>query len=152
MKIMDKFLSMLAASVVVFAAAVPAQAADDTLMMPIAAGLAQGDAQARLGDSVRFFFAGQATPQVLERLASDKTSLRASSFGKSNERACMRLFVSAMMRLQKRANELGANAVINIVSNFKNVEFASATEFECHMGSVMVGVALKGDFVNVAPR
>jgi hypothetical protein len=33
------------------------------------------------------------------------------------------------------------------VSNYKNVETASETEFECHDGAIMSGVALKGDFV-----
>jgi uncharacterized protein YbjQ (UPF0145 family) len=52
-----------------------------------------------------------------------------------------------MLRLQQRAHELGANAVINIVSNYKNVEVSSETQFECHDGAIMSGVALKGEFV-----
>ncbi|WP_374041196.1 hypothetical protein [Massilia sp. MS-15] len=48
---------------------------------------------------------------------------------------------------QARAKELGADAVVNIVSNYKNVEMSSETEFECHDGAMMTGVALKGDFV-----
>jgi uncharacterized protein YbjQ (UPF0145 family) len=57
-----------------------------------------------------------------------------------------------MLQLQKRARDLGANAVINIVSNYNNVEFSSETEFECHAGAIMAGVALKGDFVKVADK
>ncbi|MFC0250535.1 hypothetical protein [Massilia consociata] len=45
--------------------------------------------------------------------------------------------------------QLGANAVVNIVSNYKNVENSSATEFECHDGAMMTGVALKGEFVRI---
>jgi len=46
---------------------------------------------------------------------------------------------------------VGANAVVNIVSNFKDIEMASQTEFECADGAIMAGVALKGDFVKIAP-
>jgi uncharacterized protein YbjQ (UPF0145 family) len=55
-----------------------------------------------------------------------------------------------MRQLEKRARELGANAVVNIASNYKNVEFSSDSEFECHAGAIMAGVALKGEFVRVA--
>ena len=55
-----------------------------------------------------------------------------------------------MLQLQKRAQDVGADAVVNIVSNFNNVEFASATEFQCADGALMAGVALKGDFVKLA--
>ena len=55
-----------------------------------------------------------------------------------------------MLALQKRATEVGADAVVNIVSNFKDQEFASQTEYECADGAIMAGVALKGDFVKLA--
>ena len=108
------------------------------------------DAAAKLSGDVKFFFAGQPPPKVLEKLGTDKTSQKTNSFGKSNEKACNWVFLSSMLRLEKRAKELGANAVVNIVSNYGNAELASATEFECHVGAIMAGVALKGDFVRIA--
>jgi uncharacterized protein YbjQ (UPF0145 family) len=54
-----------------------------------------------------------------------------------------------MVALEKRAKQLGANAVVNIVSYYKRIEMSSTTEFECHAGSVIAGVALKGDFVKL---
>lgn len=120
------------------------------LKLSIEGAMAANDAQARLGDSVKFFFAGQPTPRVASKIITDKTSQRTNGFGKSPEKACNYVFLSAMLQLQKRAQDLGADAVINIVSNFKNVEFASATEFECADGALMAGVALKGDFVKLA--
>lgn len=137
------------AMVVMAAAASGAMASDQKVMMPIAGGLGASEAAAKLGGDVKFYFAGQPTPKVLETLATDKTSQKTNSFGKSNEKACNWVFLSAMMRLEKRAKELGANAVVNIVSNYNNVEYASATEFECHVGAIMAGVALKGDFVRI---
>jgi uncharacterized protein YbjQ (UPF0145 family) len=109
--------------------------------------MADNDAQGRLGDSVKFYFGHQKTPAVASRLGSDQTSQKTNSVGKTPERACNWAFLSAMLRLQQRARELGADAVVNIVSNYKNVETASETEFECHDGAIMSGVALKGDFV-----
>lgn len=128
---------------------IPAQARDTKLMLPLSTAMSANDAQGRLGDSVKFYFGNQATPPVLERLGKDQTSQKTNSFGKSAETACNWAFLSAMLRLQQRARELGANAVINIVSNYKNVENSSDTEFECHDGAVMSGVALKGEFVKV---
>lgn len=138
------------AMVVMAVAASSAMAADNKVMLPISGAMAANDAAAKLGGEVQYFFAGQKTPKVLETLSTDKTSQKTSAFGKSNEKACNWVFLSAMMRLEKRAKELGANAVVNIVSNYNNVESASATDFECHVGNIMAGVALKGDFVRIA--
>jgi len=131
-------------------ASASASAANDMLKFPIAGAMAANDAQARLGDSVKFYFAGQPTPRVESKIITDKTSLRTNGFGKSAEKACNYVFLSAMLQLQKRAQDVGADAVVNIVSNFNNVEFSSATEFECADGALMAGVALKGDFVKLA--
>jgi uncharacterized protein YbjQ (UPF0145 family) len=133
------------------AASFSATAADKMIKFPIAGALAANDAQSRLGDSVKFYFAGQPTPKVITKITSDKTSQRTNSFGKSADTACNWVFLSAMLALQKRAQQVGANAVVNIVSNFRDVEMASATEFECAEGAIMAGVALKGDFVKIAP-
>jgi uncharacterized protein YbjQ (UPF0145 family) len=132
------------------ATAFSATAADTMVKLPIADALAANDAQQRLGDSVQFYFGDQPTPTVLTRITSDKTSQRTNGFGKSAEKACNWVFLSAMLQLQKRAQSVGANAVINIVSNFNDKEMSSRTEFECANGALMAGVALKGDFVKIA--
>ena len=128
---------------------VPAFARDTKLMMPIEAAMADNNARGRLGDSVKFYFGNQATPKVLERLVIDQTSQKTNSFGKTPERSCNWAFLSAMLQLQKRALAVGANAVVNIVSNYGNVPMSSDTEFECHEGAIMSGVALKGEFVKI---
>jgi uncharacterized protein YbjQ (UPF0145 family) len=127
----------------------PSFAADRKTMLPLADGL-NAEAKAKLGDSVKFYFGATPTPAVKAKLGSDKTSLKTNAFGKSDEKACHWVFLSAMLQLQKRAKELNANAVVNIVSNYNNVEFSSTTEYECHAGAIMAGVALKGDFVTIA--
>lgn len=146
---MKKLILTVAGTAAIACAALPAQARDTKHLMPIAAAMAANDAQNRLGDSVKFYFGDQKTPAIVERLGSDKTSQKTNSFGKSAETSCNWAFLSAMLRLQARAQELGANAVVNIVSNYKNAEMSSATEFECHDGALMTGVALKADFVKI---
>lgn len=130
--------------------AIPAHASDTKLMLPIADAMAANDAKKKLGNSVKFYFVGQPTPEVIKKLGSDKVNRKTKAFGKSNEKACNWVFLSDMLSLQKRAVELGANAVVNIVNNYNNVENPSATEFECHVGAIMAGVALKADFVTIA--
>lgn len=143
-----RILTTIAAAATL-AAAIPARAADSVHFLPIEAALNANDARARLGDEIKFYFGDQPTPAIAERLGADKTSQKTNSFGKSFETSCNWVFLSAMLRLQARAKELGANAVVNIVSNYKNVERSSATEFECHDGAIMSGVALKADFVKL---
>ncbi len=144
-----KKLTLTLAATAAIASALPAQARDTKLMMPLDAAMADNDAQSRLGDDVKFYFGKQKTPTVLKKLGTDQTSQKTTSFGKSAEKSCNWAFLSAMLRLKARAQELGANAVVNIVSNYKNIENSSETEFECHDGAMMTGVALKGDFVKI---
>ena len=146
---MKKLILSVAVTAAAVTAVAPAQARDSKMMMSLEKAMAANDAPSRLGSDVKFYFGKQATPKVLEQLGTDKTSQKTKSFGKSPETACNWAFLSAMLRLQERARELGANAVVNIVSNYKNVEMSSETEFECHDGAMMTGVALKGDFVKV---
>jgi len=128
----------------------PAQARDTKYLLPIAAALEVKEAKSQLDGSVKFFFSNQETPKVLAKLSTDVTNLKTNAVGKSDEQACNWVFLSAMIQLEKRAKQLGANAVINIVSFYKKEVMSSATEFECHAGAVIAGVALRGEFVKIA--
>jgi uncharacterized protein YbjQ (UPF0145 family) len=110
------------------------------------------DAQDKLDGSIKFFFGTQPTPPILTKLGSDVSNRKTNSFGKSDEKACAWAFLSAMIALENRAKQLGANAVVNIVSYYQKVEMSSTTEFECHAGAIIAGVALKGDFVKIAEK
>lgn len=144
-----KKVMILLAITAALAVLLPAQAADNKHMISIDKAMADNDARGRLGDTVRFYFGDQATPPVATRLGSEKTSQKTNGFGKSADTSCHWVFLSAMLALQKHAQSIGADAVINIVSNYKNIEYSSATEFECHDGAIMTGVALKGEFVKL---
>jgi uncharacterized protein YbjQ (UPF0145 family) len=130
----------------------PAHARDTKYLLPIAAALEAKDAKTRLDGSVKFYFGNQETPPVAAKLGTDVTNLKTNAVGKSDERACNWVFLSAMLALEKRAKQLGANAVINIVSYYKKEVMSSATEFECHAGAVIAGVALRGEFVKIADQ
>ena len=56
---------------------------------------------------------------------------------------------SALIHLQEAAKRQGANAVVNLVSNYQHKEYKSRDKYECHAGAIMAGVALKGDFAKV---
>lgn len=144
---MKKLLLCVAVSAAAIATVAPAQARDTKMMMSIENAMNDNDARNRLGEDVKFYFGKQKTPAIAKKLSTDQTSQKTNSFGKTPEKSCNWAFLSAMLRLQARAKELGADGVVNIVSNYKNIENASETEFECHDGTMVTGVALKGDFV-----
>ena len=55
----------------------------------------------------------------------------------------------AMDRMIENARLMGANAVVNIVSVYQNLEFSSETQYECGAGNVAGGVALRGEVVTL---
>jgi uncharacterized protein YbjQ (UPF0145 family) len=131
------------------AAVTPLEARNTKHLLPIAAALEVKDAQDKLDGSVKFFFGNQETPKVLTKLGSDISNRKTNAFGKTDEKACNWAFLSAMVALEKRAQQLGANAVVNIVSYYDRKVMSSTTEFECHAGAIIAGVVLKGDFVKI---
>ena len=147
----NKLKPILALALLAALAAPSASAADRKLMLPLEVAMNQKDAEAKLDDSIKFYFGDTAAPKG-KRLGSDSTSAKTNAFGKSDERACNWAFLSAMLSLQKRAKELGADAVVNIVSNYKHQVMSSTTEFECHAGAMIAGVALKADFVKTGDK
>ena len=149
---MQKLLALCLSIALLSAAALPAQARDTQYLLSIEDGMHAKDAQAKLDGSVKFFFAGQTTPVIIKTLSTEVSNRKTNSFGKSDETACNWAFLSALLTFQSKAKELGANAVVNIVSDYKKKEMASASQFECHAGAIVAGVALKGDFVTIGDK
>ncbi|MCD9120404.1 excinuclease ATPase subunit [Cupriavidus sp. UGS-1] len=127
----------------------PASARDTKYLLPIQDVLDMPEAKEKLDGSVRFFFAGQRTPKVLETKGSDVSNRKTNGVGKSDEEACRWAALSALLSFQDKAKTMDANAVVNLVSYYKKNEMASADQYECHAGAVVVGVALKGDYARV---
>lgn len=144
-----KISSLALAVTLALSAALPAQARDTKHLLPLDSASSMKDKEGVLDGSVKFYFAGQPHPAVLEKISTDVTNQKTNAFGKSDEEACKWAFLSGLVQLHKKAKELGGNGVVNIVSYYKKNEMASATEFECHAGATMAGVALKGDIVKL---
>lgn len=127
-----------------------AVARDTEHHFPIADAMESEAAKGKLDAGVKFYFAGQKTPKVKTKLREATTNKKTNAFNKSDKEACEWAFLSAMVQLQEKAKELDADAVINIQSYYKKDAFKSSTEYECHAGGLLAGVALKGEFVKLA--
>lgn len=124
----------------------PTQARNTLHQLPIADVLNNPDYASQL-EGVKFYFGNQPHPEVVKSFGQDRTNKKTNAFGKSDDEACQWVMLSALLQLKQRADQLGANAVINIKSNYKNNLTSSETEYTCGAGAIMSGVALVGDFV-----
>ncbi len=145
---MRTFMAGLGAAAMLIAASA-AQARDTDYKLKIDDVLRNPDFKAKLGDDVALYFGDRKTPPVTQKFGDFVANKKTNSFGKPDEEACRWAMLSALMELRERAHKMGANAVINIVSYYKQVTFSSATDFDCHAGGIIAGVALKGTVVNL---
>lgn len=123
-----------------------AEARDDQLFFPLEQALSTDEAYQVINPDIPLYFAGQKAPggRTIDTYVSNK---KTNAVFKSDERACQWALYSALKSLQERAVKEGGNAVVNIESFYKKVPFRSATEYECHAGGVMAGVALRGTVI-----
>jgi uncharacterized protein YbjQ (UPF0145 family) len=126
-----------------------ASAGDDHLKLPLQDAMNTPAAKEKLTGKVLFFFGDQKHPAVASELGTFQANTKTNAFGKDEKKACEWAFLSAMLKLQARAEKLGANAVIDIESNYKKNPFSSATQYECGHGFLMAGVTLKGKVVKL---
>lgn len=127
----------------------PAFARDTVLHIPLSDVLELPEAKEKLDPSFRFLLDGQPTPKNTKRLSTDVSNPKTNGVGKSDEYGCKWAALSALINLQAGAKRNGANAVVDIVSYYKKVEYKSATDFECHAGAIIIGVALKGTYAKI---
>jgi uncharacterized protein YbjQ (UPF0145 family) len=121
-------------------------AKDETRYFPLVEVINSADGKAALDGSIRFFLDGVAHPAVKKTIGNDVSNKKTNGFNKRDKEACDRAALSALIAFQASAKQNGANAVINLISYYKKVEFKSATDYECHIGGVVVSVALQGDY------
>lgn len=142
-----KFATPFIVALMLGAFSLSAQARDDRLKFPIAD--AMSGVQEQLGDTVHFYFSGQNAPSEKHSYGTFTSNKKTNFFNKTDKAGCERAFASAMLSLRDRAQKEGGDAVIDIHSVYKNVDFKSATEYECGAGSIMGGVALRGTVVKL---
>jgi uncharacterized protein YbjQ (UPF0145 family) len=129
--------------------ATPSQARDTEYKLKIEEVLQRDDYSAKIGNEIRFYFSGQKPPAVAASLGEFVTNRKTNSVGKPDEDACRWAMLSALVSLRDLAKEIGGDAVIDVVSYYKKKTFASGSEYECHAGNIVAGVALKGTIVKL---
>ncbi|MCL1886769.1 MAG: excinuclease ATPase subunit [Betaproteobacteria bacterium] len=127
-------------------------AADKQVFLPIADALNTPEAKEKLSGKVKFYFGNQPHPRVQKTFREDVSNKKTNAFAKQDNDVCNHAFLSAMLAFENRANEIGANAVINIVSFYTKQTYSSNAQFECRVGNLMAGVALKGKFVQITGK
>ncbi len=139
--------ALLTATIILYSA--QAVSRDDRLRFSIEEALSTEAAKQKLNTGIRFYFGDQEHGSITKKFGQFTSNKKTNAFNKSDQKACEWAFLSALTSLQQRAHREGGNAVINIISNYKNAEFKSNTEFECGAGTFMAGVALKGTVVKL---
>ncbi|WP_251880805.1 excinuclease [Achromobacter sp. Marseille-Q4954] len=137
-----------AALLLSLACSAQALAADRTVHLPMQAAVEAAQAAGKIDGSVKFYLAGTGPKgTVLE--SGVVTNRKTNAFAKKDEDACLWVAQSAIIALHEAAKKAGANAVTNIISYYRKNEYSSKTDYECHAGAMVAGVALRGDLANV---
>lgn len=145
-----KNLSMIIATSSLFLSlAMTANARDTVLPYPVADVLNTEQAKAKLGTSVKFYFGDQPHGAIEKDFGEYRTNRKTNAFNKSDKEACEWVFLTTMLVLRDRALQEGANAVVNIRSNYRNNLVSSNDTFQCGAGGLIAGVALVGDIVKL---
>lgn len=109
--------------------------------------LETGDAKDKIDPRIKLSFGHRTQSDVGRRIGRWKAYKKANGVGRSDDVACQRAFLSALISLQDRAKKMGGNAVININSYYDNRETSSKTTYVCGSGGLMSAVALMGTVV-----
>ena len=123
-----------------------AQARDTRLLLPVDDAIKQGRSEGIIGDDIVLRFGKGNRGGHAKTIGTDVANRKTNALNKSDVEACNWVFLSSLKALQEGARGVNAKAVVEIVSYYKKREFSSATEFECHVGTLMAGVALKGSY------
>ncbi|OMH31692.1 excinuclease ATPase subunit [Motiliproteus sp. MSK22-1] len=118
-------------------------------MLPIQEAMQSADFKEKLDPNISFYFGNQKHPKVVQSFGSFSSNRKTNAFNKSDEEACRWVLLSALISLQDRVKKEGGNAVIEIASYYKKNTYSSNTEYECHAGALMAGVALTGKVVRL---
>jgi hypothetical protein len=121
--------------------AVSAYEISNVMSRPEYAGQLQG---------VRFYFGDSPHPPAARTIERNvQLQRRTRKFGRTPEEACQWVMLSALLSLRQNALRTGGNAVVNIRSNWNNLEWSSRSQYQCGVGFLNAGVALKGDVVRL---
>jgi hypothetical protein len=119
-------------------------ATDKVVHLPFDQVVAEAQKEGRLDPNIKFYLAGN-TPTDPFTVVNDNvtTNRKTNAFGKKDEVTCAWVLQSALIALQDSAKSAGANAVVDIVSNYNGTQYSDPKNYECHVGFLMSGVELK---------
>jgi uncharacterized protein YbjQ (UPF0145 family) len=140
--------TLLVVSACLLLAATPALAREDIGTFSVELATKNVD-QSKVLEGISWHMAGAKHGRVAKRFEPATTTKSTNAFMKSDEAACSRAFMSAIIQLQTRARTLGANAVIDIKSHASGKSFEEATIFGCVAGNVVARVSLTGTPANL---
>lgn len=124
-----------------------AAAEDRVLKFPVKHALNSKLGKEKMLDDIRVYMFGQGHPGV-DRTYREYQSNKRSN-GLSDQAACDKAFLSAIIGLQQRADREGGNAVIDIFSISNNKKTKSAETYSCLRGRSMANVILRGTVVRL---
>ena len=127
----------------------PADARDTLHKFPLEAAMAKAQASGQLAPGIKVFFGSQKFAKPTAQLGPARTNKKTNFFNKTDQEGCDWAFLSSMITLTQYAQRVGGNAIVNIRSNYKNMEFSSETEYQCGAGNVTGGTAFIGDVVKL---
>ncbi len=149
MKKTTAFTTIAAAVAASLLLAAPAHARDTIVNVALADVLAMPEAKTKLSGKVRFYLAGQATPQAQRTMGEGVSNRKTYAAAKTDEAACKWVVLSTLIAFDESALREGANAVVGLVSFYKESETRSDTTIECHAGNMLAGAALKGTYAKL---
>jgi uncharacterized protein YbjQ (UPF0145 family) len=127
-----------------------AAADNEMLLQPVEPAMKAALANKKVDGSVKFYLAGASHPQTLKEFGEFVAKPKTNAFAKNKTETCNYAFLDALLTLQRRAKALGGNAVVGIKSFYQDHALADDTQFECHVGALIAGAALKGTVVRIA--
>ncbi|EGV04977.1 putative lipoprotein [Haemophilus pittmaniae HK 85] len=139
-----KLFRMIPCALAILAASACAPV-DSTHHFSIDEALKSPEAASVLNPGVKLYFGRPAPGRVI--VADAVTNKKTNASNKTPQEACRWAFLSAVKQLQEKAQSKGATKVGNIVSYYKKKAYSSPSQYECHTGNIIGGVALKGDIV-----
>jgi uncharacterized protein YbjQ (UPF0145 family) len=124
--------------------------AEDVFLFPVQTVIEMGKARGSLDKDMEFYFGDQPYREIEVGISKGSVAnKKTNGLNKDDDESCNWAMLSALIHLQKIARKQGGNAVVNIVSYYKKNTYKSDSQYECHVGSVVTGVALKGDVVKL---
>jgi uncharacterized protein YbjQ (UPF0145 family) len=129
----------------------PALARNSAYMLNWSDVMDSPEAKQQLDGTVKFMFGDKTMPAGAERKAGDQI---VSRIAKGKDRsdditACKAAALGALVDLQQKAKQMDADAVVDVVSFYKNSTFASATQYECHAGGTGGHLTFKASFAKL---